>query len=205
MEEDRQFLSPGQIRDLRDDAGMEGRQLKAMREEAEAALKSVPSAFLGPERVLLEELGADETSLTENSREHEARRLETLAQGLVIVIRDVVETTTTTTLAKLAAAPLGDVDVAVDGAFKRIGCVVQCWLKGRAGWKTWREETGATVPLRLSVAASRDAALAEHIDVFRTASHLRRLQFALAGAVKRLDCAVAVLEVESALRRRIRL
>ena len=96
MEEDRQFLSPGQIRDLRDDAGMEGRQLKAMREEAEAALKSVPSAFLGPERVLLEELGADETSLTENSREHEARRLETLAQGLVIVIRDVVETTTTT-------------------------------------------------------------------------------------------------------------
>ena len=134
MERSALFLSQGQIRDLRDDAAAEGRLLKAQREEVESALAGAPVCeLLGPERALLEELGAAETCFTEAARTREARRVEALASGLADVV-GTVTAATTAALAGFTTAPLEELDASVKNVLRRFDRAVEAWLASRADW-----------------------------------------------------------------------
>lgn len=201
------FLSPGQIRDALDSALLDARELKVLREEAEATLEALTNDAstrrIGERpKLLLEQLAKQEATAFATVQEHENAD----ADAAVSAIRACVNDMSGVLLDALCAAR----DAGSDAERRAIGEKALGKVEQAAGgWADWfaasekqavsRTPTELFLSRELSGAMASDAHLRDLVVSLRHAMKLRRRHARIAAALLRLQAAVAACDAITSL------
>lgn len=197
------FLSPGQIRDALDSALLDARELKSLREEAEASLASLWTSKLDARsQTLLAHLAEQETSIFDKIQEHENANADSSTQALKTCVADMSKVL----LETLCAAR----DAGSDEDRRALATEALAKIEGAAGaWATWfaiaerksavRLPPEVTISRELSAAMSNDARLRALVVSLRHAMKLRRHQVRMVAALRRLRSAVGACDAITSL------
>jgi hypothetical protein len=201
------FLSIGQIRDVLDSALLDARELKALREEADATLETL-SQDTATRRLderwqaLLAQLAQQEAAAFAEVQEHETADADAAARALKTCVADM----SSVLLDTLCAAR----DANTDAERRALGEVALAKIERAAGgWADWfaaAERRAAAraapkLPLsrELSGAMAGDAHLRDLVVSLRHAMKLRRRHARMAAALQRLQSAAAACDAITSL------
>lgn len=201
------FFSPGQIRDALDSAIIDARDLKILREEAEATLESLTqdpaTSKLDPRsQILIAQLAEQETKLFEKVQELENTDADSSIQALKTCVTDMSRVL----LDALCAAR----DANSDNQRMTLANDALSKIEGAAGaWATWfaaaerracnRSFPELTLARELSAAMVGDAHLKAFVVALRHAMKLRRRHTRMSAALRRLQAAVGACDAITSL------
>jgi hypothetical protein len=201
------FLSPGQIRDVLDSALLDARELKALREEAEATLETL-SQDTATRRLderwqaLLAQLAQQEAAAFAEVQEHETTDADAAARALKTCVADMSGVLLDTLCAARDASTDAERRALGEEALAKIERAAGGW----AGWFAAAERQAAArtppeLPLsrELSGAMAGDAHLRDLVVSLRHAMKLRRRHARMAAALQRLQSAAAACDAITSL------
>lgn len=203
----RNFLSLGQIRDILDSALINARELKALREEADATLegltKNPATARLDPRcQAILSQLAKQEADAFELVQQQEKFDAKAATQALKTCVADI----TGVLLDALHAAR----EAPSDDSCRQLGQEAFEKIERAAGaWSSWfvdaeRQSSRRPMPElslapELSASMAADAHLHSLVVSLRHAMKLRRRHARMASALQRLQAAVGACDAITAL------
>jgi len=201
------FLSPGQIRDVLDSALLDARELKVLREEADAAFDSLirdsaSSRLSERAQVMLSQLAQQESAAFAQVQERENAEADAASRALKTCVGDL----SGVLLDALCAAR----DAETDAERRALGAEALAKIEKAAGsWASWfvateRRSAAQSPPevvlaRELSSAMAADAHLCALVMGLRHALKLRRRHARMAAALLRLQAAASACDAITSL------
>lgn len=189
---DEHFPCASSVHDAHDSAALMARELKQLRQTAEAALTALPLQVQPVVQELLQ-LEALDTSRVDELERARAARLQQGGEQCASAVCELV----------CATLQAQDCHARAPNAALRASALVSDWLSWRSGALTCEAVPVREMTSALSVLTLQDMAAAEYVRVLRRCMRLRRQQARLVCMLQRLAAATRVADTAELLQGKI--
>jgi len=205
LAEDEDFIQPGAIRDSQDAASFAARELRLLREDAEAQVALPRAPPPKDAEAVLEAVLRAETDATSETERTERLHADMLETALGTCSREMCDTLCS---ALAEAAPRGtctarrrEIGAA---ATEKIQGIVQRWLEWFVRHEPSKQPPRAMVlPAEVTLLCVQDSEIGEYVRLLRRCMHLRRQHARLVSIMRRLGSAAKVCDACMVLRAKI--